>query len=58
MSATTGGNLLTFTAIPADGRFANTSSTLQVDWDEVVAYSKTDDGTGSAANTVDNTVFL
>ena len=48
MSDTTGGDLLTMTAIPAAGQFGTTSSTLQINYADIVAGSSTV-ATGAAA---------
>ena len=54
---TDNGTLLTMTAIPAAGQFGTTSSTLQVNYADIVAGSSTV-ATGSAAATIDYTAWM
>ena len=57
MSDTTGGENLTMTAIPAAGQFGTTSSTLQINYADIVAGSSTV-ATGAAAGTIDYTAWM
>lgn len=55
MSDTTGGTLITLTAVPAAGQFTTTSSTLQINWADVADSTVT---SGSAASTIDYTAWM